>query len=255
MRRVRIGMSACFLHGDATRPIFKGKTLLYLEQSLAHWIQSEGALAYLVPSVNHAGSLTLKDVIADIDGLVLQGGSDVAPETYGETALKMEWAGDALRDRYEIELLRECLGHKKPILGICRGAQLLNVALGGTLYQDISTQLPGSRIHRNWEAYDQLFHDVRIHQGSMLEQLYKGAELVKVNSVHHQGIRELAKGLKAEASAVEDGIVEAIRLDGVPFVFAFQWHPEFQDPSDRTLLDCKPMLRQFLKEAAKARLD
>jgi putative glutamine amidotransferase len=274
MRPARIGLSACFFHGDPTRPIFKGKTLLYLEESLAHWIHSEGPLVYLIPTVpskvrgeglvvsgekprgpglpltTHHLPLTTREMISDLDGLVLQGGSDVAPETYGETPLRPEWTGDAVRDRYEIELVKECLGQGKPILGVCRGAQLLNVALGGTLYQDIATQLPRARVHRNWEIYDRLFHEIRIHEGA-LQKLYSGQKSAKVNSVHHQGIKDLGTGLRVEASALEDGLVEAIRLEGQPFAFAFQWHPEFQDPRDPTLLDCKPILRQFLQEAAR----
>jgi putative glutamine amidotransferase len=278
MKRPRIGLSACFFHGDPTRPIFKGKTLLYLEESLAHWIQSEGALVYLLPTVPSKVSgeglavscakprdpdlplatrhspLTTSEVISDIDGLVLQGGSDVAPETYGETSLRPEWAGDAIRDKYEIELVKECLQQRKPILGVCRGAQLLNVALAGTLYQDISAQLPGARIHRDWEIYDRLFHDIRIHEGSALQKLYPGKKSARVNSVHHQGIKDLGKGLRVEASALDDGMVEAIRFEGQPFAFGFQWHPEFQDPLDPTLLDCKPILRHFLQEACRTLL-
>src|SRR4051812_16586482 len=108
-KRPRIGFSSCYFHADPQRPIFKGKTLLYLEESLAHWVQAQGVFCYMIPSVNPKSSLKLKDIAQDLDALVLQGGSDVAPETYGEKALRPEWGGDAVRDLYEIELFREFL--------------------------------------------------------------------------------------------------------------------------------------------------
>lgn len=249
MHPLRLGFSACFMHRDPKRPLFKDKTLLYLEESLAHWILSEGVLAFLIPTVGVTSRLKLSDIVGDLDGLVLQGGSDVSPETYGEKPLRPEWSGDAVRDRYEIELVKECRNQGKPVLGICRGAQLLNVAYGGTLYQDIQTQIPKARIHRDWDIYDQNFHEVAFEAGSSLAKLYPGKTTVKVNSIHHQAVKELGKGLRIEAKAKEDGMVEAIRAEGDYYAFAFQWHPEFHDPKDSSLLDCKPMLREFLSAA------
>jgi putative glutamine amidotransferase len=99
---LKIGVSACFFHADPKRPIFKGKTLLYMEESMAHWIQSQGALPYLIPTAHQEGGVRLRDYMIAMDGLILHGGSDVAPESYGEKALKPEWAGDFIRDQYEI---------------------------------------------------------------------------------------------------------------------------------------------------------
>jgi putative glutamine amidotransferase len=211
---------------------------------------SEGVLGYLIPTLPPSQGLSISDLVQNLDGLVLQGGSDVSPKTYGEEAIRPEWQGDFVRDRYEMELVRAFLSEKKPILGICRGAQLLNVAFGGTLYQDIQTQLPQARVHRNWEIYDQNFHTIRFAQGSSLEKLYPGVKSAKVNSVHHQAVKALGKDLVAEAYAVDDGVVEAIRYPGESYAFAFQWHPEFHDPSDTTLLDGKPILREFLSAAS-----
>jgi putative glutamine amidotransferase len=246
---LRIGFSACFFHHDATRPIFKGKRLMYLEESIAHWLMQEGVLGFLVPTIPKDSALSLRDIVHDLDGLILQGGSDVAPSTYGEKALKPEWGGDAFRDAYEIALIKECMHQKKPILGICRGAQILNVAFGGTLYQDIGTQLPKAISHRNWDVYDQLFHVVKFEKGSVLEKIFKTND-ARVNSVHHQGVKDLGKDLVVEARAVDDGMVEAIRLKSENFVFAFQWHPEFHAPTDGSLLDCRPILREFLRAAS-----
>jgi len=247
-RPLRIGLSACFFHADPKRPIFKGKTLQYLEQSAARWVLSEGAMVYLVPSPAEKGAVTLRDYAADLDGLVLQGGSDVCPGSYGSEPMKPEWNGDRVRDDYEIALFKEFAALGKPVLGICRGLQLLNVALGGTLVQDIGTELPKARVHRDWEVYDQLFHEVALEPGSWLEA---GATKAgsRVNSIHHQAIGRLAPGLRVEARCPEDGMIEAVRGTGSHWVYAVQWHPEFHDPADRTLLDGKPLLRAFLKEA------
>src|SRR5438874_8910440 len=121
---LKIGISASFFHGDPTRPIFKGKTLLYLEESLAHWVMSVGAFPYLIPSRYNDAPVRLNDLIADLNGLILQGGSDLSPKSYGEKPLKPEWSGDEIRDRYEIELLKAFMSAKKPVLGVCRGLQL-----------------------------------------------------------------------------------------------------------------------------------
>jgi putative glutamine amidotransferase len=252
MSLLRIGFSACFFHADPQRNLFKGKTLLYMEESIAHWIFHEKALGFLIPTVHPNGSISLQDIVSDLDGLVLQGGSDVSPKNYGEEPLKPEWAGDYIRDQYEIALVKECVRQKKPILGICRGAQLLNVAFGGSLYQDINTQIPEATTHRHWETYEQNFHEVAFQKGSLLETTFKSAS-AKVNSIHHQAIKKLGKDLKVEAVSKDDNVIEAIRLDSEPFVYAFQWHPEFHDPKDKSILDCRPILREFLRHAKNRR--
>ena len=249
---LKIGVSACFFHSDPQRAIFKGKTLLYLEESMAHWIQSQGALPYLIPSTRQEGGIRLRDYMIAMDGLILHGGSDVSPQSYGETPLKPEWAGDFVRDQYEIELTKEALAKNKPVLGICRGAQLVNVAFGGTLYQDIPSQVPGALKHRDWDVYDQNFHTIAIEQGSQLEKMYSGESTRKVNSVHHQGIKDLGKDLVVEARA-SDGIVEAVRLNSDRYLYAVKWHPEFHNPADSSLLSNAALLRNFLDEVRKRR--
>ena len=249
MSKLRIGISSCFFHADPQRAIFKGKTLLYTEQSLNHWVTSEGVLAYSIPTPPANGKLKLQDWVDDLDGLILHGGSDVSPKSYGEEPLKPEWQGDYIRDQYEIELFQLFRAAGKPVLGICRGAQLLNVACGGTLIQDIPTQVPGALNHRNWEIYDQNFHGIEMEAGSELAKLYPKSKQAKVNSIHHQGIQKLGNDLIIEARSEKDGIVEAIRGTGKAFVYAVQWHPEFHDPKDSSLMDGKPLLQEFLKAA------
>lgn len=251
-RRPRIGVSACFFHPDPERLIFKGKTLLYLEQSMANWVQSGGALPYLVPSADPDSPITPADYAADLDGLLLHGGADVCPRSYGEEPLRPEWEGDEIRDRYEIELVRAFLDAGKAVLGICRGAQILNVAFGGTLYQDIATQTDTERQHRSQELYDHNLHLVDLADGSGLAQLYPGAATVKVNSVHHQAVKDVGAGLVVEARSSDDGVVEAIRWDDPAggYAFAVQWHPEFfKGVDDGTMLDNDPILREFLAAA------
>ena len=120
------------------------KTLHYLEQSVAHWVMRGGALPVMVPAVDadsivKRSEIELAHYAEALDGLVLQGGNDLAPESYGETPLKPEWAGDRVRDRYEIALFEAFVRQGKPVFGICRGFQPLNVMHGGTLLQDIPT--------------------------------------------------------------------------------------------------------------------
>jgi putative glutamine amidotransferase len=234
------------------------KTLHYLEQSVAHWVLGGHAVAVMIPAVTRdsivlRSDLALHDYAAALDGLVLQGGNDVAPEAYGEQPLKPEWAGDAVRDRYEMELIDAFIQAGKPVFGVCRGMQLLNVMHGGTLYQDIVSQRPGSLDHRQLPAYEKHFHAIAIEPGSRLAQLYPRGDRLVANSIHHQGIKELAPGFVVEARCPDDGIVEAIRRTTGSYVAAVQWHPEFHDPADTTTFDDMPMLLDFLDACRAAR--
>lgn len=249
-KRLNIGISACFLHADPQRKVFNGKTLLYLEESLSHWVMSQGAAAFLIPSPPPHAPIAMPDLIMPLDALVLAGGVDVAPSNYGETPLHPDWSGDPVRDAYDMALLRACMAQGKPVLGVCRGAQLLNVALGGSLYQDIPTQVAAAKRHRCRESYEQNFHTIALEANSGLARLYPGARTAKINSVHHQAIKSLGKGLVVEARCVEDGVIEAVRLQGAPYTFGVQWHPEFHDPRDDTLLDGGPILNEFLTAAS-----
>jgi putative glutamine amidotransferase len=229
------------------------KTLHYLEQSVAHWVLSGRAMAVMVPAVTHdsivlRSDLELHDYAEALDGLVLQGGNDVAPEQYGEAPLHPDWAGDAVRDKYEMELIAAFVAAGKPVFGVCRGLQLLNVMHGGTLYQDIGTQQPGSLEHRKPGAYERNFHSVEFVEGSRLAALYPASRRYLANSIHHQCIKDVAPGFVVEARCPDDGIVEAIRRqdDAGSYVAAVQWHPEFHDPHDTAHFDDGPLLQDFL---------
>jgi putative glutamine amidotransferase len=251
---LKIGISACFFHPDPQRAVFKGKTLQYVEQEMAHWVMQKDAMALMIPSPEgdsrRPGSrVTVADYARELDALVLMGGSDVAPESYGETPLEAAWAGDKIRDDYEIALYRAFVAAGKPVLGVCRGAQVINVAQGGTLYQDIATQKPGALNHRNWDIYDRNAHATALVAGSGLARLYPRLALTKTNSVHHQAVKDLGRELTVEAWSEPDHVVEAIRWTGPSYVFAVQWHPEFHDGDDRSFIDDTPILDDFLAHA------
>jgi putative glutamine amidotransferase len=253
MDRLKIGISACFFHADPARPIFTGKTLQYIEQSVAHWVMSTGALAVMVPNPEgdtRTGDATLARYAQWLDGLVLGGGSDVWPGSYGETPLDPRWGGDRVRDGYEKALADAFIAEGRPVFGVCRGLQLLNVAFGGTLYQDIASQRPGSPSHREAGLYDRHFHDVSFVPGTRLAGLYRGVARAKVNSVHHQAIKDLAPGFVVEACS-PDGLIEAVRRPGDTYVAAVQWHPEFHR-ADFGTLDDRAILQDFLGAAEAA---
>ncbi|HEX4404350.1 MAG TPA: gamma-glutamyl-gamma-aminobutyrate hydrolase family protein [Polyangia bacterium] len=250
--KLKLGVSACFFHADPQRAVFKGKTLLYAEESMLRWLMADGAVPVLLPRA--AGAVSLDDLVDGIDGIVLQGGSDMSPFTYGEEPARPEWAGDGVRDVYELELVRACVRRNKPVLGVCRGLQVLNVCFGGSLYQDIQTMHPQGLVHRDWEVYDQLFHDVAIVSGGFLAGVYGGPRTARITSVHHQGIKRLGDNLIVEAVSTRDELVEAIRLRGDDaFVLGVQWHPEFQDTTDPTLLSSRTLLQGFLNEVRRRR--
>ena len=251
---VKVGIAACFFHADPQRPIFKGMTLQYIEQNMAHWVMQRDAMALMIPSPDgdtrrDASRIDAANYARELDALLLMGGSDVCPESYGENTLRPEWNGDRIRDDYEIALLRAFMAERKPVLGVCRGAQVVNVAFGGTLYQDIATQRSGALNHRNWDIYHENTHATSIVDGSGLARLYPGAALVKTNSVHHQAVKDLGRDLAVEAWSEPDRVIEAVRWNGPSYVFAVQWHPEFHDHGNASLIDDTPILDEFLAHA------
>ena len=255
--RLKIGISACFLHPDPNRTVFAKKTLQYIEQSMAHWVMSTGALPVMIPSPagdSAQGEPHLEDYANWLDGLVLHGGADVWPGSYGETPLEERWSGDRLRDEYEQALVKAFVAAGKPVFGVCRGLQLINVAFGGTLYQDIGTQRPDSLVHRDADRYDHNFHQLEIVPETRLQELLAGAQRCKINSIHHQGIKRLAEGFVVEARCPDDGMIEAIRHTGPSYFAAVQWHPEFHRQELDTL-DDTPLLNDFLDAARAAKLE
>lgn len=246
---LRIGLSARLFHPRAGATGIESKTLQVLEQSIAQWLMSRDVLVLMVPSILkdgpiHRSNIRLRDYAEYLDGLVLQGGADVSPEAYGESPLQDAWAGDRVRDAYEMELLHEFVEAGKPVLGICRGMQLINVAFGGSLYQDIPSQMEGAARHLD-DVYDQHSHAVRFAEQGRFAKWFETSNGGQVISIHHQCVRSLGKNLVVEATSVDDGLIEAIRHTGHGFVVGVQWHPEFHTPGHDTLLDCAPLLEAF----------
>ncbi|MFM0131142.1 gamma-glutamyl-gamma-aminobutyrate hydrolase family protein [Paraburkholderia sediminicola] len=256
-RTLRIGVSARIFHPEPGAKGLRGKTLQYLEESIAHWVMSRDVLVFMIPTVGHQGMLhpsniRLRDYAKHLDGLLLQGGADVSPQSYAEQSTSPEWPGDRVRDMYELELLHEFIESGKPVLGVCRGCQLINVAFGGTLYQDIATDVPTAGAHVN-ENYDQHRHSIHFPDGSTLANMFPGRREAIVNSIHHQAVKTIGRDLNIEAVSASDGIIEAVRYRRAPFVMGVQWHPEFHRAGGPELLDCTPLLDTFLRVARETR--
>lgn len=166
------------------------------------------------------------------DGFLFTGGHDVSPELYGEKPIAQCGESVLLRDNMEKLLLKKTLELNKPVLGICRGIQLINAVLGGTLYQDLPTQYSSNTEHHQSPPYDIPIHTVTLDTESPLYSLL-GAEQLEVNSYHHQAIKDLAPPLSAMAYS-PDGLVEAVYMKGKKFLWAVQWHPEFSYKSSQS---------------------
>ena len=186
-------------------------------------IQNAGGIPVILPltsSQEDASTLLMK-----CDGLLMTGGQDVNPLMYGQTATDQCGAICRERDEMETHFFNEAIRQNIPILGICRGLQMINVLMGGTLYQDLPTDT-NSKINHHMEApYDRVCHHVRLVPGTALHQLLR-VEDMGVNSYHHQAVKDLGEGLEVTAKS-EDGIVEAISLPAKKFVWAVQWHPDY----------------------------
>ncbi|NMM26062.1 MAG: type 1 glutamine amidotransferase [Glaciimonas sp.] len=256
-RTLIIGVSARIFHPEPGAIGLNSRTLQYLEETIAQWVMSRNVMVLMIPSVNnnsllHNSSIRLRDYAKQLDGLVLQGGADVAPMSYAKAVTRPEWSGDRARDMYELELLHEFIEAGKPVLGICRGCQLINVAFGGTLYQDIASDVPNSIAHVS-DKYDSNTHSIRLTEGGLLDGLFAAKPVALVNSIHHQAVNTLGRDIIVEATSTEDQVIEAIRYCKSNFVVGLQWHPEFHRSSGAELLDCTVILDSFLRTARETR--
>lgn len=187
-------------------------------------VKQAGGLPVILP-----GGLAQEDtteLFARLDGILLTGGADVDPQRFGGLPHERVYGIDEGRDALEIQLTQMALAAGKPFFGICRGIQVVNVALGGTLYTDIGDQKAGALRH-DWYPdipLDHLAHHVSVRAGSRLAELL-GGEDSEVNSLHHQAILQLAPALTAVAFSPDD-LVEGVEIPGHPFAMAVQWHPE-----------------------------
>lgn len=197
---------------------------LSLGEAYVKAVSTAGGLPLLIP-LGMAGE-DLHSLIERLDGIVFSGGGDMDPACYGGLSHESVHEVDQDRDRVELDLYNDVIDHQVPFLGICRGFQVLNVALGGTLYEDIVDQHDGAILHSYYPDYPRNFlaHEVQVREGSRLFGIL-GKPLIAVNSLHHQGLRKMAPTLQVTATA-PDGIVEGVELPGHPFGMAVQWHPE-----------------------------
>jgi putative glutamine amidotransferase len=189
-------------------------------------------------------TISIEQALAGIDGLMLTGGDDVAPARYGETPHPTVVPAEPGRDEFEIGLITAARAERLPVFAICRGVQVLNVACGGTLVQDIPSQLPGALPHSLTCPPNQpytLAHEVWVDKDSLLSKLMRERlvdESVEVNSRHHQAVKDVAKGFRVAATA-PDGVIEAIEDPAARFCLGVQWHPEnfFRTGEFRTLFE------------------
>jgi putative glutamine amidotransferase len=242
---IKLGVSACFMYPDPNRAVFGHKTLTYLESDMGNFLSQQGVLPILLPNVPWP---QLTQYLDEIDGLVFQGGADISPKSYKEEMIENgRWPGDFNRDQYELKLMQWGFDNKVPMLAICRGFQLMNVFFGGTLYQDLKLQTNTGVEHRNAELYDKIAHQVELTGGSLLKNFYP-QEKVTVNSVHHQGVKQLGKDLIVDAICPEDKLVEAFHYKNLEknYCVGVQWHPEFSHTLGSKVADPKPLLDHFL---------
>ncbi len=241
---IKIGISACFMYPDLDRLVFGAKSLSYMENDMVRYISRKGILPVLIPDLEEE---LLLDILEELDGFVLQGGVDLAPQTYGEEPIG-KWKGDAYRDQYELKILDYAIKKDKPILGICRGFQLMNAYFGGTLYQDIATQRPELNSHRSAQLYDKIKHPIVFTEGTFLSELYEDEVNLSVNTVHHQAIKHLGNDLTIYAHS-DDGLIEAFGYNKAPNgkVVGVQWHPEFSPNLGKEVIDHDRLFNAFLK--------
>ena len=199
-----LAIAPCLLHEDPQRPTFNGRALLFVERSMSDWAMSLGAAAAAIMPPRDPASAAHGELAQRFDGLILHGGADVCPRSYGEEPRRPEWGGDPERDAYELALIEAFVSHGKPVLGVCRGHQILNVWRGGTLHQDIPDEIDGALPHRA-PSYSENAHAVELTPGGLFARLY-GATQGRINSVHHQSVKELGEGFVVEAISPGDGL-------------------------------------------------
>lgn len=222
------------------------KKSIWMYPGYPEGITAAGGIPVILSILNRDEDI---EVIADrLDGFVFSGGQDVDPQHYGEALLKYCNEIYPPRDQLELRLLRAVIERDKPIFGVCRGFQVINVALGGTLYQDIDEQMKRQLTIQHFQQnnYEFPVHQVNIEKKSRLYEII-GTETIRVNSMHHQAIARLAPQLIATAVSA-DGLVEAVEIRELSFGLAVQWHPEFLWQQDENNLK---ILKAFVDAASK----
>ena len=203
---------------------------LWMLPGYFHGIQQAGGLPVMLPL--EEDDRTIRQIVSTYDGFLFTGGQDVSPGLYHEKSLGKTVEVCPPRDQMELKLLKMAVKEDKPILGICRGIQFINVAFGGTLYQDLPVQFKSAVKHHQNPPYNRPAHIVTLIPDTPLYDFLQ-EKTIAVNSCHHQAIKDLAKPLSAMAIS-EDGLIEAVYLKDCKFLWAVQWHPEFSLKTEPT---------------------
>ncbi len=241
-------MSQSPLIGISAHTLIKSQPIprYAVQRTYVQAVQQAGGLPVLLPPTIDLA--TARTLLARLDGLLLSGGGDVAAARYGAPDNPLIRLVDHARDASELALVAAVLRSEKPLLAICRGIQVLNVALGGTLYADIPSQVPGALLHRpkKGQPRDSSVHTVNLVPGSRLATILT-AEMVRVNSFHHQSAQQVGRSLVVTAAA-PDGVIEGLECPDHSFCLGVQWHPESPIGNQEGM----ERLFQALVEAARA---
>ncbi|HEY3475295.1 MAG TPA: gamma-glutamyl-gamma-aminobutyrate hydrolase family protein [Anaerolineales bacterium] len=221
-----------------------GQPTIMLMQSYVSAVLQAGGVPVLIPSLIAEDGW--EAIYSRLDGILFSGGGDIGLEfSPGEPHLRIDDV-DLARDSIELQMVRAAASDGKPFLGICRGCQVMNVALGGTLYTHIPDQLPNALDHSypgNMRTV--LVHEVKIEEGTRVAEIF-GEPIIKVNSLHHQGLKDIAPSLQVAGHA-PDGLVEAVELSDHPFGLAVQWHPEWLTDQSST----RNLFKKFVETAGR----
>ena len=197
----------------------------YMRPAYLKAVRAAGGIPVILPL--EADEEELAQLVDYVDGILFTGGPDVHPFYFGEETQRFCGNVSMKRDSMELALLRLAMERKKPILGICRGVQLINIGLGGDIYQDIPSQFKEDFpiAHTQPFGYEIPSHTVKVAKGTLLAGI-AGSDVLRVNSMHHQAVQNLAPGLTASGFA-PGGLIEAVEMPGYPFLLGVQWHPEY----------------------------
>lgn len=242
MKKPIIGISSSILVDSDG--MFPGYERAYVNRDYVEAVINNGGIPFIIPFSQDKE--VIKEQIKNIDGLILSGGHDVYPLNYGEEPKTKIGQVFPERDEYDFELLKNAKKRKIPILGICRGLQLMNVFEGGSLFQDLSYIGNDILKHSQNDRPTLKTHSVNIDKSSKLFEIFKVDEFL-INSFHHQAINKVAKNFKVVAKA-KDGVIEAIEYKNYPFYIGVQWHPEMLQKTDDLM---KKLFKEFINMSKK----
>jgi putative glutamine amidotransferase len=231
-------------------PDEKKEDMHQMDKTQVHYIeaiQKSKGIPIVLPVLEEFNTETIKRQVSLVDAILIQGGIDVTPSFYGEEALPELDITCIKTDKFLLEVIKYAKERKIPILGICKGMQLINVSYGGTLYQDIKYAGLDSKSHRqSEESITKPFHSINIEKNSLLGKIFDNKEKLMVNSYHHQAVKDLGKGLVIDAKA-DDGIIESIHYDDKSqWILGVQFHPE---QLSRNNEDFRAIFSEFIKQA------